>query len=55
MKINLRSKRKKQLPARKKEPLLRPVYQNLTWSMDLCMTFFIGKSNLNTIFQHEKY
>jgi len=34
MKLNLRSKRKKRLPARIKEPLLRPVYPNVTWSMD---------------------
>lgn len=34
MKLNLRSKRKKRLPARIKEPLLRPIYPNVTWSMD---------------------
>lgn len=34
MKLNLRSKREKRLPARVKEPLLRPVYPNVTWSMD---------------------
>ncbi|MDM1523141.1 IS3 family transposase [Empedobacter sp. 225-1] len=31
MKLNLRKKR---LPARIKEPLLRPIYPNVTWSMD---------------------
>lgn len=34
MKLNLRSKRKKRLPVRVQEPLLRPVYPNVTWSMD---------------------
>ena len=34
MELNLRSKRKKRLPARVKEPLLRPVYPNVTWIMD---------------------
>ncbi len=34
MKLNLRNKRKKRLPASIKEPLLRPIYPNVTWSMD---------------------
>jgi putative transposase len=34
MKLNLRSKRKKRLQARIKEPLLHPVYPNISWSMD---------------------
>lgn len=52
MKLNLRSKRKKRLPARIKEPLLRPVYPNVTWSMDFMHdTLEDGKSvrSLNII------
>lgn len=52
MKLNLRSKRKKRLPARVKEPLLCPVYPNVTWSMDFMHnTLENGKSvrSLNII------
>lgn len=34
MELNLRRKRKKRLPARIMEPLLQPIYPNITWSMD---------------------
>lgn len=34
MHLNLRSKRKKRLPLRVKEPLVRPIHPNVTWSMD---------------------
>ena len=34
MKLNFRSKPKKRLSERIKEPLLRPIYPNITWIMD---------------------
>lgn len=34
MRLNLRCKRKKRLPSRVKEPLVRPIRPNITWSMD---------------------
>lgn len=34
MKLNLRRKHKKRLPSRIKEPLVQPLYPNMTWSMD---------------------
>ena len=34
LKLNLRMKTKKRLTGRVKEPLVRPIYPNVTWSMD---------------------
>ena len=50
--MNLRSNWKKRLPARIKEPFLRPIYLNITWSMDFMHdTLENGKSvrSLNII------
>ena len=52
MNLNLRSKRKKPLSARIKEPLLRPIYPNVTWNIDFMHdTLENGKSviSLNII------
>ena len=49
MRLNLRNKRKKRLPSRVKEPLLCPVYPNVTWSLDFMHDTLASGKTLRTL------
>ena len=49
MRLNLRNKRKKRLPARLKEPLLCPIYPNVTWSLDFMHDTLASGKTLRTL------
>lgn len=49
MRLNLRNKRKKRLPARVKEPLLCPIYPNVTWSLDFMHDTLANGKTLRTL------
>ncbi len=48
MKLNLRRKYKKRLPARVKEPIVRPIYPNITWSMDFMHDTLLDSSTFRS-------
>jgi len=49
MRLNLRNKRKKRLPARVKAPLLRPVGPNITWSLDFMHDTLASGKTIRTL------
>ncbi len=49
MRLNLRNKRKKRLPARVKAPLLRPIGPNVTWSLDFMHDTLASGKTIRTL------
>ncbi|GGC50532.1 transposase [Parapedobacter defluvii] len=49
MRLNLRNKRKKRLPARVKAPLLCPIGPNITWSLDFMHDTLSGGKTIRTL------
>jgi len=49
MRLNIRNKRKRQLPTRVKAPLLRPIYPNVTRSLDFIHDALANDKTLRTL------